>query len=297
LITVAWFMSIIIQSSPAHGYETAQINRGGCQVVDRSGGEPGTPEVLMVLRTGDFVRLIFREGQQASVKTPEGVEGWTDAACLREAPNKGVPQTPEPQLRQRLQEFLAKLRAAAESQRPQDLEPLLDQEGVWIEGVCFKDAGRSSQEQTPALVKSWYANEPIMTYGTAWELLVKGADPGTRMIVFDADGRKRLAKPGEKGDRTVKVRGTLPYHLQALGLAKTVRLVQGFPEEIAGDPEPQKPPGPEKTRRLPFARVFQLAPDCFYLEQVQGWGLFLVVTDRPGAGLKLRAIHTGYAPL
>lgn len=291
-----WPLFIILGSIPAHGYETAQ-SRNGCQVLDRSGKEPGTPAVKIVLKQGDYLRLFSKEGQQARVKTPDGIEGWINAACLREAPNKVMPQSLDPKLKQRLQEFFNKLRAAAESKKPQDLMPLLDQEGVWIEGVRFKDAGRPPQEQSGVLVRSWYANEPVMTFGTAWELLIQGTNPGARKVALDQDGWLRLAKPGEKGDKTVKVKGALPYHLRALTLAKTVRLVQGFPEEIVGDPEPQEPPGPEKTSSLPFARLLQLAPDRFALEQVQGWGLLLVVKDRPGAGFKLQAIHTGNVAL
>ncbi len=86
--------------------------------------------------------------------------------------------------------------------------------------------------------------------------------------------RGSVGKGGEKGDKMVKVRGALPYHLRALTLARTARLAQGFPEEIVGDPEPQEPPGPEKTGSLPFARLLQLASDRFFWSRSRAGGCF-----------------------
>jgi len=48
----------------------------------------------------------------------------------------------------------------------------------------------------------------------------------------------------------------------------------------------------EDTRSLPFTWVYQVGKDRYLLTPRKGVGLILVLTDRPGQGLRLRAVST-----
>ena len=262
----------------------------------RARGGPASRQapILMVLNRGDYVRVSEHKGKWAQVSTPEDVNGWISSRFLKPAPNLGKPQPLPANLRAKLADFLSRLRSAVKSRQFAQLAPLLEPRGVFLQGRLFPDAARNPKVQRPQVSPLWYATDVSLTLGTAWELLMAGTDPPRLKLGFDPSTDSwGILKPGMKSDfvaEAQKDQALFPGHLKALALAPRAQLVMGFPEKIAGVPESDH--YTEDPTTLPFTWVYRVGKDRYRLEPIKGIGLILVVTDRPGQGMRLRAVIT-----
>jgi hypothetical protein len=279
--------------SPA-GAGTAYVKDDGNNLRARGGPDYRQAPILDVLNQGDYLRVWQREGKWARVTTPEGVDGFVNAACLAAAADTVQPQALDQGLRERLVGFLASLRSAAESREWAQLAALLDPAGVFIQHLPFPDASRPPAEQARQVTGLFYATDVSLTYATAAELLLTGADPPRLKLFFDRSiDRFRPARPGEASDHDVtaeKQAPLFPGHLKALALAPRASYVPGFPQRLLGVPEPAS--YLENPAQVPFAWVFQVGPGRYFLAPYKRVGLALVLTDKGGRGLTLRAVYT-----
>lgn len=286
-------LGVVLAAGPALA-DIAVVADDNNNVRARGGSQYRTAPVLLVLNQGDYVRVWKREGNWAQVSTPEDVNGWVNAKCLKPAPSRLQPEALPPDLRTELAGFLKRLQAAVQTRQFSQLAPLLDPEGVYIEGRFFSDAGQDPARQKPQVVHLWYATDVSATLGTAWELLMTGTNPPPVTLGLDpATDWLRVLQPGEKSSAMVpaeKSGPVLPEHLQALALAPQAALVQGFAEQLEGVPEPQE--YTENNQVIPFSWVYQVGRDRYRLEQIKRIGLILVITNRPGQGLRLRSVST-----
>jgi hypothetical protein len=249
--------------------------------------------VLEILNRGDHVRVWEKRGRWVYVSTPEGFYGWVNAGCLSPAPDIGWLKDMPAGLKERLGQFLEELRAAAESRNFPHLARLFAPGGLIIQARRFKDAGLDPSQQKPQVVPLWYASDVSVTMGTAWQLLIAGTRPPAAEFYWDKASHSFKVKAGTAlGAGYVamdKEKPLLPTHLAALRLAPEVHFVRGFSADLEGYPGPYPFQDP---RRTPFSWVLEVGPDRYLLMQFNRVGLYLVVTDRPGEGLRLRAIFT-----
>lgn len=247
--------------------------------------------VLEILNRGDHVRVLEKRGPWVYVFTPEGYYGWINAGCLRAAPDIGWLRDMPPGLKERLGQFLEGLRAAAQSRNLQQLARLFAPGGLIIQARRFKDAGLDPSQQRPQVVPLYYASDVSVTMGTAWQLLISGARPPAAEAFWDQASHsfKVGAGKGPAHAALEKEEPLLPTHLAALRLAPEVRYVRGFSADLEGFPGPYPYNDP---RRTPFSWVLQVSPERYLLMQFNRVGLYLIITDRPGEGLLLRAIFT-----
>jgi hypothetical protein len=120
---------------------------------------------------------------------------------------------------------------------------------------------------------------------------MQGTNPPKETAYWDeATGSLRIgqARPGKKSFPLQKENPLLPPHLQALALADTVFYVEGYPGVLEGFPEPES--YLEDTRRIPFVFVYNVGKNRYLLKPLKGVGLIMVVTDKAGEGLRLRAL-------
>ena len=274
--------------------ETAVVVDDNNNLRARGGPASRQAPILMVLNRGDYVRVSGRQGKWAQVSTPEDVNDWVSSRFLKPVPNLGKPQPLPANLRANLADFLSRLRSAVQSRQFAQLAPLLEPGGVFLQGRLFPDAARNPKVQRPQVSPLWYATDVSLTLGTAWELLMAGTNPPRLKLGFDPSTDSwEILKPGMKSDfvaEAQKDRGLFPGHLKALILAPQAKLVMGFPERIAGMPESDH--YVEDPTALPFTWVYRVGKDRYRLEPLKGIGLILVVTDRPGQGMRLRAVTT-----
>jgi hypothetical protein len=249
--------------------------------------------VLEILNRGDHVRVWDKRGRWVYVSTPEGFYGWVNAGCLQKAPDIGWLQDMPPELKERLGEFLERLRAAAQSRNFPQLARLFAPGGLIIQARWFKDAGVDPSQQKPQVVPVWYASDVSVTMGTAWQLLMAGTRPPAAEAFWDKASHSYKIKVGTgMGAGYValdKEKPLLPTHLAALRLAPEVHYVRGFSADLEGYPGPYPFQDPRHT---PFSWVLQVGPHRYLLMQFTRVGLYLVITDRPGEGLRLRAVFT-----
>ena len=249
--------------------------------------------VLEILNRGDHVRVSEKRGRWVYVSTPEGFYGWVNAGCLSPAPDIGWLKDMPAGLKERLGQFLEELRAAAESRNFPHLARLFAPGGLIIQARRFKDAGLDPSQQRPQVVPLWYASDVSVTMGTAWQLLIAGTRPPAAESYWDKASHSFKVKAGTAlGAGYVamdKEKPLLPTHLAALRLAPEVHFVRGFSADLEGYPGPYPFQDP---RRTPFSWVLEVGPHRYLLMQFNRVGLYLVVTDRPGEGLRLRAIFT-----
>jgi hypothetical protein len=247
--------------------------------------------VLEILNRGDHVRVWDKRGRWVYVSTPEGFYGWVNAGCLRAAPDIGWLKDMSPGLKERLGEFLERLRVAAQSRNFQQLARLFTPGGLIIQARRFKDAGVDPSQQRPQVVPLWYASDVSVTMGTAWQLLIAGTRPPAAEAFWDKASHsfKVGTAMGAGYVALDKEKPLLPTHLAALRLAPEVHYVRGFSADLEGYPGPYPFQDP---RRTPFSWVLQVGPDRYLLMQFNRVGLYLVITDRPGEGLRLRAVFT-----
>jgi hypothetical protein len=256
-------------------------------------GGPGYQQaaIIGVLNKGDYVQVWKKKDQWAEVGTPEGLSGWVNARGLQGAPDKVKPQIIKGELRASLEHFLQRLAMAVKSGQFQKLAPLLSPAGLILEGQPFPDAAQNPQDQAKAVVPCWYATDVSLTFGSAWELLMQGTNPPKETAYWDeATGSRRLSKarPGRNNVPLQKENPLLPPHLQALALAGTVLYVEGYPQVLEGFPEPKS--YMEDPRRLPFAFVYHVGKNRYLLKPLKGVGLIMVVTNKAGEGMRLRAL-------
>jgi hypothetical protein len=248
--------------------------------------------ILAILNRGDYVRVWRKQGKWVEVSTPEGVHGWVNAQCLQDAPDTGQPQNISPALKERLGQFLQQLRAAAQSRNFQQLTALLAPGGLVLEGRVFKDADTDPKDQRPVVIPCFYASDVSLTMGTAWELLMTGTRPPPVKAAWDKAARAFKVAAADMGRESFpleKQEPILPTHLAVLHLASVVRYVTGYPMKLAGFPDSENFRfDPYKT---PFAWVFQVGPDRYLLMPFTRLGLYLVVTDRPGEGVRLKSVN------
>jgi hypothetical protein len=249
--------------------------------------------VLEILNRGDHVRVWEKRGRWVYVSTPEGFYGWVNAGCLSPAPDIGWLKDMPAGLKELLGQFLVELRAAAESRNFPHLARLFAPGGLIIQARRFKDAGLDPSQQKPQVVPLWYASDVSVTMGTAWQLLIAGTRPPAAEAYWDKASHSFKVKAGTAlGAGYValdKEKPLLPTHLAALRLAPEVHFVRGFSADLEGYPGPYPFQDP---RRTPFSWVLEVGPHRYLLMQFNRVGLYLVVTDRPGEGLRLRAIFT-----
>jgi hypothetical protein len=247
--------------------------------------------VLEILNRGDHVRVWNKRGQWAYVSTPEGFYGWVHVGCLRAVPDIGRLQDLPPDLKGRVEQFLERLRTAVQQRNFSQLAKLLAPGGLIIQARMFKDAGLVPSQQKPQIVPPWYASDVSATMGTAWQLLMEGTRPPKAEVSWDKATHAYKLGPGRGVGHVAleKVEPLLPSHLAALKLAPEVHFVQGFSQDLEGYPGPYPFTEP---RRTPFSWILQVGPHRYLLMQYNRVGLYLVVTDHPAEGLRLRAVFT-----
>jgi hypothetical protein len=247
--------------------------------------------ILEILNRGDHVRVWEKRGQWAYVSTPEGFYGWIHAGCLRTAPDIGRLQNLPPDLKERVGQFLERLRTAVQQRNFPQLAKLLAPDGLIIQAKMFKDAGLVPSQQKPQILPPWYVSDVSATMGTAWQLLMEGTRPSKAEVSWDEASHAFRLGPGRGVGHVPleKVEPLLPSHLAALKLAPEVHFVQGFSQDLEGYPGPHPYTDP---RRTPFSWILQVGPHRYLLMQFNRVGLYLVVTDHPVEGLRLKAVFT-----
>jgi len=286
---LAALLALLAGGPPAVSAGTAVVLTDGNDLRTKGGQQAAA---IGVLNQGDYIRIFDKQGQWAQVETPEGLMGWVESRCLREAPDKVKPLSLSKEWQASLGDFLNRFRQAIKSGQFQNLAPLLSPRGLILERRSFPDAIKNPSAQARLVVPLWYASDVSLTYGSAWELLMQGTNPPKATAYWDEGTDSfRLGQPGagQEGFPLLKEGPLLPAHLQALTLADPVYYLEGFPTTLEGFPKPQS--YMENPQNVPFTLVYKVGKESYLLRTLKGVGLVMVITARPGEGWRVRALY------